>query len=69
MEFVKSVELVLGLISILLAGYSLFGFVRLARFWFQIPNLERQKEEFLYISVFVSSFIVALILMIVMVLS
>lgn len=62
-----SINLVLGLVSILLAIYSLLGFVRLARFWYQISNLERYQEMFLYISVFVASFIGALILMILMV--
>lgn len=62
-----SIKLVLGLVSILLAIYSLLGFVRLTRFWYQISNLERNQEMFLYISVFVASFIGALILMIMMV--
>ena len=66
MEFVKSVEIALGLISILLASYSLLGFVRLSRFWFQIPNLERNQEMFLYVSVFLGAFIGSLILMVVM---
>ena len=69
MEFVKSVELVLGLISILLATYSLLGFARLARFWYQISNLERYQEMFLYISVFVGAFIGSLILMVVTVIN
>ena len=57
MDFVKSIEVSLGLISILLATYSLLGFVRLARFWYQISNLERYQEMFLYMSVFVGAFI------------
>ena len=59
-----SIKLVLGLVSILLAIYSLLGFVRLTRFWYQISNLERYQEMFLYISVFVGAFIGSLILMI-----
>lgn len=51
----------------MLALYSLLGFARLARFWYKIPNLERQEELFLYISVFLASFIGALIMMILMV--
>lgn len=67
MTIITSIKLVLGLVSILLAIYSLLGFARLTRFWYQISNLERYQELFLYISVFVASFIGALILMIVMV--
>lgn len=65
MTAMTSIKLVLGLVSILLAIYSLLGFARLARFWFQIPNLERNQEIFLYLSVFVAAFISALILMVV----
>lgn len=61
-----SIKLVIGLVSILLSIYSLLGFARLARFWFQIPNLERNQEIFLYVSVFMAAFIGALILMIIM---
>ena len=61
------IELILGLVSILLSIYSLLGFVRLSRFWYQIANLKRQEELFLYISVFVASFIGALTMMILMV--
>ena len=60
-----SIKLVLGLVSILLAIYSLLGFLRLTRFWFQISNLERYQEMFLYMSVFVGAFIGSLILMVV----
>lgn len=67
MTIMNNIELVLGLVSVLLACYSLLGFVRLARFWYQISNLERYQEMFSYIAVFVASFIVALILMILMV--
>ncbi len=67
MSFVKSVELVLGLISILLAGYSFLGFLRLTKFWYQISNLERYQELFAYISVFLASFISFLILVVIMV--
>lgn len=66
MTVVKIIELVLGLVNILLATYSLLGFVRLTRFWYEISNLERYQELFLYISVFVASFIGALILMTIM---
>ena len=66
MEFVKSVQLVLGLVSILLAGYSLLGFVRLARFWHRISTLDRYEELFSYISVFVAAFISFLILITIM---
>lgn len=69
MEFIKSIELVLGLISILLAGYSFLGFMRLSQFWHQISTLERNQELFAYISVFVASFIGALILMVIMVIN
>ena len=69
MTVVKIIELVLGLLNILLAGYSLLGFVRLTRFWYEISNLERYQELFLYISVFVASFIGALILMVIMVIN
>lgn len=67
MTIINIIELLLGLISILLSIYSLLGFVRLTRFWYQISNLERYQEMFLYMSVFVASFIGALILMVVMV--
>lgn len=67
MTIMTSIKLVLGLVSILLAIYSLLGFVRLSRFWYQIANLERQKELFLYMSVFVASFVGALVMMILMV--
>ena len=67
MKVLSSVELVLGLVSILLAIYSLLGFARLARFWFQIPNLDRNQEMFSYIAVFVGAFIGALILMVLVV--
>ena len=62
MDFVKSVELVLGLISILLASYSFLGFLRLTKFWYQISTLERSQELFAYISVFLAAFIGALLL-------
>lgn len=62
-------ELILGLISILLASYSLLGFIRLTRFWYQISNLGRYQELFLYISVFVASFVGTLIMMILMVIN
>jgi hypothetical protein len=65
MTIMISIKLVLGLVSILLAIYSLLGFVRLTRFWYQISNLERYQEMFLYISVFVGAFIGALILIVV----
>ena len=64
MTILNNIELVLGLVSILLAIYSLLGFIRLTRFWFQIPNLERNQELFAYISVFLGAFIGSLILMI-----
>ncbi len=67
MDFVKSVELVLGLISILLAGYSFLGFMRLSQFWHQISTLERYQELFAYISAFLASFISFLILIVIMV--
>lgn len=67
MTVINIIELLLGVASLLLAIYSLLGFVRLSRFWYQIANLERQKELFAYISVFVGAFIGALFLMIVMV--
>lgn len=69
MAAIKIISLVLGLVNILLATYSLLGFIRLTRFWYQISNLERYKELFLYISVFVASFIGALIMMILMVIN
>lgn len=69
MTVVKIISLVLGLVNILLATYSLLGFIRLTRFWYQISNLERYKELFLYISVFVASFIGASILMVLMVIN
>lgn len=69
MTVVKIISLVLGLVNILLATYSLLGFIRLTRFWYQISNLERYKELFLYISVFVASFLGATILMILMVIN
>lgn len=69
MTVVKIIELVLGLVNILLATYSLLGFVRLTRFWYQISTLERYQELFLYISVFVASFIGASILMVLMVIN
>lgn len=67
MTILNNIELVLGLVSILLAIYSLLGFIRLTRFWYQIPNLERYQELFLYLSVFVGAFIVTLILLILVV--
>lgn len=67
MTIMNSVELVMGLASILLASYSLLGFVRLAKYWYQISNLERYNELFSYIAVFVGALIGALILMILMV--
>ena len=67
MTIMNSIELVLGLSSIILACYSLLGFVRLARFWYRISNLERYNEMFSYIAVFVASFIGALILITMMV--
>lgn len=67
MTIMTSIKLVLGLVSILLAIYSLLGFARLARFWYQISNLERYQELFLYMSVFVASFVGALVMMILMV--
>lgn len=66
MELIKSIELALGLISILLAGYSFLGFMRLTQFWHQISTLERYQELFAYISVFLASFISFLILVVVM---
>lgn len=66
MEFAKNVELALGLISILLSGYSLLGFVRLTRFWHRISTLDRYEELFSYISVFVAAFISFLILITIM---
>lgn len=62
MDFVKSVEIVLGLISILLSIYSFLGFLRLTKFWYQISTLERYQELFAYISVFLAAFIGALLL-------
>lgn len=67
MTIINIIKLILGSVSIMLALYSLLGFARLARFWYKIPNLERQEELFLYISVFLASFIGALIMMILMV--
>ena len=67
MKIINIIKLILGLLSIFLASYSLLGFIRLSRFWFQIPNLERNQETFLYISVFLASFIVFLILIVIMV--
>lgn len=67
MTIMNNIELVLGLVSILLAIYSLLGFIRLAKYWYQISNLERYNELFSYIAVFVGSFIGDLILMIIMV--
>lgn len=66
MDFAKSLELVLGLISILLSSYSFLGFLRLTKFWYQISNLERYQELFAYISVFVAAFIGALLLITIM---
>lgn len=57
MTIINIIKLILGSASILLGLYSLLGFVRLTRFWYQIANLERQKELFLYISVFLGAFI------------
>ena len=67
MTIISSIELVLGLVSILLACYSLLGFVRLAKYWYQISNLERYNELFSYIAVFVGAFVCDLILMVIMV--
>ena len=67
MTITKSIELTLGLISILLAGYSLLGFVRLTNFWHQIPTIDRYQELFAYLSVFMASFISFLILITIMV--
>lgn len=67
MTIMTSIKLALGIVSILLAIYSLLGFARLARFWFQISNLERFQEIFLYMSVFVASFVGVLVMMIFMV--
>lgn len=67
MTIINIIKLILGSVSIMLALYSLLGFARLARFWFQISNLERYQEIFLYMSVFVASFIGALVMMIFMV--
>ena len=67
MELIKSIELVFGLISILLAGYSFLGFMRLTQFWHQISTIERYQELFAYISVFLASFISFLILVTIMV--
>lgn len=69
MTVMKIISLVLGVVNILLATYSLLGFIRLTRFWYQISNLERYKELFLYISVFVASFLGATILMVLMVIN
>ena len=66
MEFVKSVEIALGLISILLATYSLLGFVRLTRLWHRISTLDRYEELFAYLSVFVAAFIGLLLLITIM---
>lgn len=67
MTIINSIELVLGLSSIILACYSFLGFVRLARFWYRISNLERYNEMFSYVAVFLASFIGALILITMMV--
>lgn len=67
MTIINIIKLILGSVSIMLALYSLLGFARLARFWFQISNLERYQEIFLYMSVFVASFVGALVMMIFMV--
>lgn len=67
MTIINIIKLILGSVSIMLALYSLLGFARLARFWFQISNLERFQEIFLYMSVFVASFVGALVMMIFMV--
>lgn len=66
MTIMNNIKLVLGIISILLAIYSFLGFVRLARFWYRISNLERFQELFLYISVFVAAFIVTTMLLTIM---
>ena len=66
MDFVKSVEIALGLISILLSSYSFLGFFRLTKFWYQISTLERYQELFAYISVFLAAFIGALLLITIM---
>lgn len=67
MTVINIIELVLGIASVLLTSYSLLGFVRLSRFWYQISNLDRYKELFAYIAVFLGAFVGSLILMIVMV--
>lgn len=57
----KIIEVVLITLSILFAGYSLLGFLRLARFYYRIPNLERSQELFSYVTVFVGAFTTFLI--------
>ena len=69
MTIINIIRLILGLLSIILASYSLLGFIRLSRFWFQIPNLERNQEMFLYFSVFLGAFISFLILVVIMVIN
>ena len=64
---IKVVQIVLGVLSILLSFYSFLGFVRLSRFWHQIPNLQRYEELFTYVAVFLGAFINALILVTIMV--
>lgn len=64
---IKVVQIVLGVLSILLSFYSFLGFVRLSRFWSQIPNLQRYEELFTYIAVFLGAFIGDLILIVMMV--
>lgn len=62
MTILKVVEVVLIVFSILLGLYSALGFLRLARFWPRIPNLDRYKEIFAYMVTFMSAFISLLIL-------
>lgn len=62
MTILKVVELILVVFSILLSLYSALGFLRLARFWARISNLDRYKELFAYMTTFVSAFISLLIL-------
>ena len=67
MTILNSVELVLSWISIALSCYSLLGFIRLARFWYQLPSLQRFQELFAYLATFIGSFIGVLILIVIMV--
>lgn len=57
----KIFETALVVFSISASLYSLLGFLRLARFYYRIPNLERSQELFSYVTVFVGAFTTFLI--------